>query len=155
VPHGGTSLEEDEQKKTGKKTNSSAHPAQDHHLEAFGAFWLIYPKRKAKEEARKAWIAAIERGIDPAHIVQAAKAYAHERHGQDPKYTKYPATWLNKGCYDDEADPQLELQPPGPGGDVIPFTSRQQAQQNDTDAWFERAMARARARDEAAQGGTA
>jgi hypothetical protein len=44
---------------------------------------------------------------------------------------------------------------PAAGGDVIPFASRQQAQQNDTDAWFERAMERARARDEAAQGGTA
>ncbi|MET9445533.1 helix-turn-helix domain-containing protein, partial [Streptomyces sp. NPDC006610] len=47
----------------------------DHHLEAFGAFWLTYPKRKAKEEAKKAWIAAIERGADPQHIVTAAKAY--------------------------------------------------------------------------------
>lgn len=81
----------------------------DEHLEAFGAFWLTYPKRKAKEEARKAWIAAIKRGTDPQHLVDRAKDYAHERHGQDAKYTKYPATWLNKGCYDDEPDPQ-----PGP-----------------------------------------
>jgi hypothetical protein len=86
-------------------TKSSSEKTE-HHLEAFGAFWLTYPKRKAKEEARKAWIAAIERGADPQHIVTAAKDYAHERHGQDPKYTKYPATWLNKGCYDDEPDPQ-------------------------------------------------
>jgi DNA-binding transcriptional ArsR family regulator len=84
----------------------SSSEKTDHHLEAFGAFWLTYPKRKAKEEAKKAWIAAIERGADPQHVVAAAKGYAHERHGQDPKYTKYPATWLNKGCYDDEPDPQ-------------------------------------------------
>ncbi|MDN3244108.1 hypothetical protein [Streptomyces sp. ZSW22] len=157
VPHAGTSREEDEQKKTGKNTNSSSRANPSHHLEAFGAFWLNYPKRRAKEEARKAWIAAIERGVDPAHIVQAAKAYAHERHNQDPKYTKYPATWLNKGCYDDEPDPQPAPQQSGPGGDVIPFTSRQQAQQQDTDDWFARAMARAQARDAAreAQGGTA
>lgn len=36
------------------------------------------------------------------------------------------------------------------GGAVIPFTGRQQAQQSETDAWFDRAMERARARDEAA-----
>lgn len=36
------------------------------------------------------------------------------------------------------------------GGAVIPFASRQQAQQSETDAWFERAMERARVRDEAA-----
>ncbi|MZE53785.1 hypothetical protein GTY86_35725 [Streptomyces sp. SID5770] len=73
-------------------------------LEAFGAFWLVYPKKKAREEAKKAWIAAIKRGATPEHIVSAAQAYARERAQQDPKYTKYPATWLNKGCYDDEPE---------------------------------------------------
>lgn len=84
-------------------------PAEDLHLEAFGAFWTVYPKKRAREEARKAWIAAIKRGANPQHIVTAAQGYAQERRDQDPKYTKYPATWLNKGCYDDEPDPQ-----PGP-----------------------------------------
>ncbi|HEY9369102.1 helix-turn-helix domain-containing protein [Streptomyces sp.] len=93
----------------------------EQHLEAFGAFWLIYPKKKAREEAKKAWIAAIERGADPARIVDAATVYAHERTGEDPQYTKYPATWLNKGCYDDEPDPQPR---PQPGANGIP-------QQND------------------------
>ncbi|WP_217235422.1 helix-turn-helix domain-containing protein [Streptomyces sp. AC555_RSS877] len=81
----------------------------DHHLRAFGAFMSNYPKKRDREEAKKAWIAAIERGVEPKHMVDAAQAYARERFGQDPKYTKLPATWLNKGCYDDEPDPQ-----PGP-----------------------------------------
>ena len=85
-------------------------PSEQPHLEAFGAFWSNYPKKKAREEAKKAWIAAIKRGADPKRIVDASQAYARERFGQDPKYTKYPATWLNKGCYDDEPDPQ-----PAPG----------------------------------------
>lgn len=93
----------------------------DHHIEAFGAFWSNYPKRRDREAAKKAWIAAIERGVEPKHIVDAAQGYARERFGQDPKYTKYPATWLNKGCYDDEPDPE-----PGPhlravSGDYRPF----------------------------------
>jgi len=112
-------------------------PTGDLHLEAFGAFWLTYPKRKAKEEARKAWIAAIKRGADPKQIVAAAKDYAHERKDQDAKYTKYPATWLNKGCYDDEPDPQ-----PAPGsrpklravGDWEPW--RNPANQDDYDQPF-------------------
>jgi hypothetical protein len=82
---------------------------KDHHLEAFGAFWSNYPKKRDREEAKKAWIAAIERGVDPKHMVDRAQAYARERFGQDAQFTKYPATWLNKGCYDDEPDPQ-----PGP-----------------------------------------
>jgi DNA-binding Lrp family transcriptional regulator len=84
-------------------------PSEQLHLEAFGAFWTVYPKKRAREEAKKAWIAAIKRGAPPQHMVDRAQAYARERFGQDPKYTKYPATWLNKGCYDDEPDPQ-----PGP-----------------------------------------
>ncbi|MFD9070566.1 hypothetical protein [Streptomyces lasiicapitis] len=88
---------------TTETTTSSSASAV---LKAFGAFWLTYPKRRDKEAAKKAFIAAVDRGADPAHIVEAAKTYAHERKDEDPKYTKYPATWLNKGCYDDEPDPE-------------------------------------------------
>jgi len=87
-----------------------AHGAEEetinHHLDAFGAFWVVYPKKRNREEAKQAWIAAIERGIEPKRMVDGAQQYARDRAGQDPKYTKYPATWLNKGCYDDEPDPQ-------------------------------------------------
>ncbi|MFJ7269369.1 helix-turn-helix domain-containing protein [Streptomyces sp. NPDC099050] len=84
---------------------SSSASQQNHHLEAFGAFWSNYPLKKAREEAKKAWIAAIERGADPAVMVTGAQAYARERRDQDPQFTKHPATWLNKGCYDDEPSP--------------------------------------------------
>ncbi|MFE2912865.1 hypothetical protein [Kitasatospora indigofera] len=84
----------------------------DHHLETFGAFWLVYPKKRAREEAKKAWCQAIERGADPQKIVDAATGYARERAGEDPKFTKYPATWLNKGCYDDEPDTAPGQRPP-------------------------------------------
>ncbi|MFK0045475.1 hypothetical protein ACIQU4_15380 [Streptomyces sp. NPDC090741] len=85
-------------------TRASAKTGQqkNHHLEAFGAFWHNYPLKKAYEDAKKAWIAAIERGADPAVMVAGAQGYARERRDQDPQYTKHPATWLNKGCYDDE-----------------------------------------------------
>jgi hypothetical protein len=79
-------------------------PAED--LTAFGDFWLLYPKKRDRAEALKAWKAAVKDGADPARITEAARQYARERAGQDPRYTKYPATWLNKGCYDDEPDPQ-------------------------------------------------
>lgn len=114
----------------------------EHHLEAFGAFWLSYPKKKAREEAKKAWVAAIKRGVDPEHIVTAAQGYARERAQKDPKFTKYPATWLNKGCYDDEPEqpagqfPQLHAV----GND--PWSSPQQQ----SDDLFNRAMQRANGR---------
>lgn len=80
-------------------------PSAGDHLEAFGAFRLVYPKFREPESAKKAWIAAIKRGANPDRMIAAATAYAKERAGQDPKYTKYPATWLNKGCYDDDPEP--------------------------------------------------
>ena len=79
-------------------------PAEDLHLDAFGAFWISYPKKRNREEAKQAWITAIRRGIDPQHMVNGAQRYARERATKDPQFTKYPATWLNKGCYDDEPD---------------------------------------------------
>lgn len=99
-------LQEDSSPAAASLAITKSGPQKDQHLDAFGAFWIVYPKKKAREEARKAWIAAIDRGADPQHIVTAATGYAKERHGEDAKYTKYPATWLNKGCYDDEPDPQ-------------------------------------------------
>lgn len=94
-------------RRAGAKTGQQ----KNHHLDAFGAFWSNYPLKKAYEDAKKAWIAAIERGADPQRMVDGAQAYARERRDQDPQYTKHPATWLNKGCYDDEpvepARPQL------------------------------------------------
>lgn len=85
-------------------------------LAAFGAFWAVYPKKRNKAEALAAWKKAVAAGVDPAHITAAATAFARERHGQDPKFTKFPATWLNKGCFDDEPDPEPPPPPPGAGG---------------------------------------
>jgi len=79
---------------------------RDYAMRKFGSFWLTYPKRKAKEDAITEWKAAIDRGVDPDHMVDGAKRYAGERKDQDPYFTKLPATWLRKGCYDDEPDPE-------------------------------------------------
>ncbi|MEU7318330.1 hypothetical protein [Streptomyces sp. NPDC007083] len=124
-------------------TGNSA-PQADYDLEAFGAFWLAYPRKRNREDARTEWLAAIDRGANPAHIVQAATDYARERATEDPRYTPYPATWLRRGAYDDEPEPQ-----PVPRGRHLRAVGDWQQQ---TDDLFDRAMARARARD--AQGGT-
>jgi len=79
-------------------------------LTGFLAFWTEYPKKRDREEAVKEYRAAIARGADPDRIAAGAKAYAIERKGQPAQYTKLPATWLRKGCYDDEPDPE-----PAPG----------------------------------------
>jgi hypothetical protein len=35
--------------------------------------------------------------------------YAAERRGEDPRFTKHPATWLRKGCWSDEFCAQREF----------------------------------------------
>lgn len=89
-----------------KKTPSSSS-GDEHALKSFGAFWLAYPKKKARANARTAWIAAMEQGVDPQHIVDAAVTYAHECAALPPekqKFIPFPGTWLNGGRYDDEPD---------------------------------------------------
>lgn len=113
-----------EQHAPGARGQDGNDEKKDHHLAAFGAFWTNYPKKRDREEAKKAWIAAIERGVEPKRMVDAAQAYARERHGKDPQFTKFPTTWLNKGCYDDEPDPEpgkADLRPVG-GRKHQPYT---------------------------------
>lgn len=84
-------------------TNGS--PQRDYAMTKFGAFWLAYPRSKQIEKAKQSWRDALDRGADPDHILAAAERYAAERAKEDPRYTPYPATWLDKGSYDDEPDP--------------------------------------------------
>lgn len=77
-------------------------------LDGFDDFWAAYPKKVAKPDARKAWTKAAK-GTDWALIVAGAKRYAGERRGQDPKYTAYPATWLNRESWNDEPQPRLAV----------------------------------------------
>lgn len=70
--------------------------------ERFADFWAVYPKRKSKGQALKAWRTALRRKVDPDHIIAAAKTYADNVANIDQQFVKHPATWLNGECYDDE-----------------------------------------------------
>ncbi|MFJ3984361.1 helix-turn-helix domain-containing protein [Streptomyces fungicidicus] len=84
----------------------AADEQRDYRWPAFGEFWICYPRSKQIEKAKQAWCDALDRGADPDLIIKAAKAYAHERKGEEPRYTPYPATWLNNGSYEDQPDPE-------------------------------------------------
>jgi hypothetical protein len=71
----------------------------------FDAFWRIYPKRVGKIDARRAWDRALTR-VELGRLMAGAETYVRYIQG-DPwrkQFTKDPATWLNKGCWDDELD---------------------------------------------------
>jgi hypothetical protein len=66
-------------------------------------FWEIYPLKKSKEGARKAWAAALKKAA-AAEIIAGAERYRDDR-GRKPEFTKHPTTWLNQGCWADELTP--------------------------------------------------
>jgi hypothetical protein len=71
----------------------------------FEAFYAAYPKHVGRKAAEAAWKKAI-RSADPQAVIAGAKRYADERAGQNPQYTKQPATWLNQGCWEDDPQPR-------------------------------------------------
>ena len=68
--------------------------------EDFMLFWKLYPLHKDKRKAAQAWRNAI-RETDATTILNAAKKYRDDPNRVDG-YTKYPASWLNAGAWDDE-----------------------------------------------------
>jgi hypothetical protein len=80
----------------------STHP--DSTCAGFETWWRQYPKRVAKAAALKAYRTVLTKELTtPDELLAGAMRYAADREGQDPRYTKHPATWLNGGCWADEA----------------------------------------------------
>ncbi|NKE77556.1 hypothetical protein [Ochrobactrum sp. MC-1LL] len=69
-------------------------------------FWPVFPRRAGKGQALKAFKAARKR-VDLETILEGARRYADERRGENPEYTKHPATWLNGQCWTDEPVPKF------------------------------------------------
>jgi hypothetical protein len=101
--------------------------------EPFERFWRVYPKRKAKDAARKAFTAAVKRGADPEVINAAAQRYAIERQGQPQRWTKHPATWLNGGCWEDEPDGAVVVDELG---NVVAIEQEEEDGEDDFDTSF-------------------
>ena len=75
-------------------------PAPD--PDPFEAFWRVYPRHVAKADAHKAWRAALKHKVSARTIIDAAGRYAEAVRDGDPRYVKYPASWLRAACYDDD-----------------------------------------------------
>lgn len=72
--------------------------------DGFEQFWEAYPKKKAKEAARKAWE---HHRPDDALLRTILAAIAAQRQSPDwvkdrGRYIPHPATWLNRGQWSDE-----------------------------------------------------
>jgi len=84
-------------------------------------FWPIFPRRAGKGQALKAFKAARKR-VELSLILDGARRYADERRGENPEYTKHPATWLNGQCWTDEPVPKFV-----PSQQTVPKPQKQTA----------------------------
>lgn len=62
--------------------------------EGFEEFWSAYPLRKDRQDAIKAFRAAIKAGASVGLLVSGAGAYAREVAGKEPEFIKRAGGWL-------------------------------------------------------------
>lgn len=88
---------------------SPARPSRKNQAEpeGFAEWYAVFPKHVARADAARAYSAALKKASREG-LLAAAHRYAAEQKGQDPRYTKHPATWLNKGCWLDEPAPMAQ-----------------------------------------------
>ena len=72
-------------------------------LDSFNSFWKLYPRKKSRETALKAFKKSIL-AADPSTIMNGLKRYLEEIRVKNTtqEYIKHPATWLNQQCWEDE-----------------------------------------------------
>ena len=83
---------------------NKASPLEQRFLE----FWQVYPRKKNKETARRAWEKLKPNADLTAEIIKAV--YAANKSSdwtkENGRFIPYPATWLNAHGWEDEIKPQ-------------------------------------------------
>lgn len=83
--------------------------------DAFDFFWLTYPRKVAKEGARRAFAKALQ--TTSADVILAGvRRFAADPNLPEKQFIPHPVTWLNRGSWDDEPLPDRGGRP-GPNDD--------------------------------------
>lgn len=77
----------------------------------FDQWYSRYPKKEAKEAARKAFDKA-RRTVDLHTLINGVDRYALTVKGKDRQFIALPATWLNAGRWEDETPQQIVVNGP-------------------------------------------
>lgn len=81
----------------------------------FDEWYSIYPKKVERKKAEQAYLKIVNEGQDEQELVEGAKRYA--KHCADKQvekqFIKYPASWLNAGCWTDELE-DIKTNPQSP-----------------------------------------
>jgi hypothetical protein len=73
----------------------------------FNQFWAVYPRKKGKGQARKAFEKALEK-TDLETIIAGVHSYMEHEDMHAPQFIAHPTTWLNGERWDDE---HIEVRP--------------------------------------------
>jgi hypothetical protein len=68
-------------------------------LGQFDAFWIAYPRKTGKKAAERVWV---KEKPDLDKCLTALEWQKKDKQWQDKSYIPHPATWLNRGSWDDE-----------------------------------------------------
>jgi hypothetical protein len=109
-PHADFPLGEGEKGRRGEVLSPSSADAAEDEPDPFDEFWAAYPRKVEKADARRAWTKALKK-TSASEIIDAVQAYPF---GDDPKYVKHAATWLNKECWADEPTNVHPIRPGDP-----------------------------------------
>jgi len=90
----------------GKKEEVHAHPTGARMDDLFDSFWAVWPLKKGKQPARKAFEKAIRSGATLTQILTGVEQYKREI-GPSPDWSKvkWPQGWLNDARWEDEPPP--------------------------------------------------
>lgn len=77
----------------------------------FDQWYARYPKKEAKENARKAFAKA-RRQASLKELLEGLERYCASVKGKDRQYIALPASWLNAGRWQDEAPSQVVVDGP-------------------------------------------
>jgi hypothetical protein len=73
--------------------------------EGFTEFWTVYPKQEGLLAAQSEYKRQLAKGVSPGLLVDAAKRYALAKADVDPRWLKFPVTWLREQKYLESPQP--------------------------------------------------
>lgn len=84
-----------------------------YHSDWFDRFWALYPKKKSKKDAIKAWD-KLKPSLELCKVMDAAlRKQMTWKQWQDPQFIPLPGTWIRGENWNDEDTSKLEKKPEG------------------------------------------
>lgn len=95
---------------TASGERASKKPGKAELEKEFAELWLLYPKKRGKEEAVKAYVKARKEGIAKDEIRKGLEAFCASTRGTDLQYIPYGSTWFHQRRWADDYQEAKEIQ---------------------------------------------